>query len=99
VGSPAYGKSVQFHLSEDRPTAVYIPRGVAHGFLATKGPATLVYNTSSEYAAALDAGVLWNSFSMNWPEAAPLLSERDQGFPSLAEFNSPFRFAPTEVHA
>jgi len=97
IGSPAYGNSVQFHLSEDRPTAVYIPRGVAHGFLVTEGPATLVYSISSEYDATLDAGVLWNSFGMEWPEDSPLLSERDRGFCTLAEFSSPFRFTPTEV--
>jgi dTDP-4-dehydrorhamnose 3,5-epimerase len=99
VGSPVYGESVEFSLSQERPTAVYIPRGVAHGFLAIEGPATLVYSISSEYDAALDTGVLWDSFGLNWPEGAPLLSERDRGFVSLAEFKSPFRFAPTEVRA
>jgi dTDP-4-dehydrorhamnose 3,5-epimerase len=99
IDSPVYGQSVSFNLSQERATAVYIPRGVAHGFFVSDGPATLVYNISSEYDAALDTGVLWNSFGMKWPEDAPLISERDAHFPSLVEFKSPFRYAPTEVHA
>jgi dTDP-4-dehydrorhamnose 3,5-epimerase len=97
IDSPVYGQSVSFNLSQERATAVYIPRGVAHGFFVSDGPATLGHNISSEYDAALDAGVLWNSFGMCWPEDTPLLSERDRRFRTLAEFDSPFRFAPTEV--
>jgi dTDP-4-dehydrorhamnose 3,5-epimerase len=99
VGSPAFGEAVKFRLSQDLPAAAYIPRGVAHGFLATEGPATLVYAISSEYDPVLDTGVLWNSFGMDWPEASPMLSDRDRSFPPFAEFKSPFRFAPTEVPA
>jgi dTDP-4-dehydrorhamnose 3,5-epimerase len=99
LGSPAFGKFAVFELSPERPFAAYIPRGVAHGFLALGGAATLVYSVSSEYDPALDAGVLWNSFGLDWPVAAPQLSMRDQAFPALADFQSPFHFAPTEVSA
>ncbi len=101
VGSPAFGRFATFKLTSERPTAAYIPRGVAHGFLATVGPATLCYSVSSEYDPALDAGIVWNSFGLDWPIAGPgetpLLSDRDRNFPTLAAFDSPFRFAPTEV--
>lgn len=99
VGSPAFGKFATFQLSPNRANSAYIPRGVAHGFLTISGPATLVYNVSSEYDPALDAGILWDSFAMEWPMAAPRLSDRDRSFPTLAAFQSPFRFAPTEVPA
>lgn len=98
-GSPAYGKSVSFELEASTATAVYIPRGVAHGFLTTKGPATVVYSVSSEYVPQLDAGVHWDSLGFDWPISAPLLSARDTGFPALRDFDSPFRYSPTEVDA
>ena len=98
VGSPTYGHTATFTLNPERPTAAYIPRGVAHGFQVTHGPATLIYSVSSEYDPALDTGVLWNSFGVPWPIAQPRLSDRDLHFPTLADFKSPFRYAPTEVH-
>jgi dTDP-4-dehydrorhamnose 3,5-epimerase len=99
VGSPAFGNFATFQLSPERANLAYIPRGVAHGFLTTAGPATLVYNVSSEYDPQLDAGILWNSFAMDWPIAAPQLSDRDRNLPVLEAFQSPFLFAPTEVSA
>ena len=42
------------------------------------------------YNAADDCGVLWSGFGFSWPCAAPILSERDRGFPALADFASPF---------
>lgn len=99
VGSPTFGKYTTFELSAEKPTAAYIPRGVAHGFLATRGPATLVYNVSSEYDAQLDAGIRWDSFGLDWPVRNPQTSARDTGFPALSDFESPFHFAPMEVRA
>ena len=99
VGSPTFGKYTTFELSAETPHAAYIPRGVAHGFLATKGPATLVYNVSSEYDAKLDAGIRWDSFGLDWPVLKPHTSARDANFPALRDFESPFRFAPLEVPA
>jgi len=99
VGSPCFAGYATFELSAGRATAVYIPSGVAHGFYTRKGPAMLVYQVSSEYNPALDAGVLWSSLKMDWPSATPICSSRDSNFVSLSDFVSPFRFAPTEAAA
>lgn len=92
IGSPAYGQTAVFRLTDDRAMGAYLPRGVTHGFLVTRGPATLVYNLTSEHAPELDTGVLWDSFGFPWPSDAPLLSARDRALPPLAAFTSPFRF-------
>ncbi len=99
LGSPAFGKHVVFQLSAEEVSAAYIPRGVAHGFFTREAPATLIYHVSTEYDAELDAGVLWNSFGMDWPCSSPVISVRDRSFPKLLSFVSPFRFAPTEIDA
>jgi len=91
-GSPAYGNHVTLILSKTKRNSVYIPKGVAHGFLVKSDWATLVYMTSTEYNAAADQGVLWNSFGLDWGLDQPELSERDRGFVSLEELNSPFKF-------
>lgn len=91
-GSPAFGRHAAFTLSAENAAQVYIPPGCAHGFCVTEGPATLVYATTTEYSPVFDAGVLWNSAGIDWPNEAPLLSARDAGFPPLSGFESPFLF-------
>lgn len=97
VGSPTYGEHTTFELSARDASAVYIPRGVAHGFYVRQGPALLVYHVTSEYDARLDSGILWSSIDFEWPSLIPTCSERDAAFTNLQEFASPFRFAPVEV--
>lgn len=92
IGSPSYGKSIMLKLSAARGNMIYIPVGLAHGFCTEDDPATLVYNVTSVYHPESDAGVRWDSASIPWPFEKPLLSERDQGLPGLAEFDSPFLY-------
>lgn len=95
VGSPSFGHAIRIVLTPEQPTALYIPSGVAHGFLTISGPATLVYNVEAEYFEDLDAGIRWDSFGMNWGVEQPIISDRDLSLPSFSSFRSPFRFAHT----
>jgi dTDP-4-dehydrorhamnose 3,5-epimerase len=99
VGSPTFKRHVEFELRGDRPRGAYLPRGVAHGFYTREGPATMIYQVSTEYKPDLDSGVLWNSLDIDWPSPSPICSERDRRFVSLKDFESPFLFITTEVHA
>ncbi|MBI5919131.1 MAG: dTDP-4-dehydrorhamnose 3,5-epimerase [Nitrosomonadales bacterium] len=92
VGSPTYGEYASFELSADRANSLYIPRGMAHGFCALSDDAIMVYKVSSVYSAEHDAGILWNSLDIPWPTSVPIVSARDQFFPALADFASPFRY-------
>lgn len=93
VGSPTYGKTATFQLSAEQGNYVYIPSGMAHGFCATSETATLVYKVTSVYAPANDTGVRWDSIGVEWPAEAPLVSDRDAGLVSFADFVSPFVYA------
>lgn len=87
--STHYGQHRTFTLKPWQ--GVYIPSGFAHGFCVA-GPevATLLYSTSTIYNAGHDTGVRWDSLDIDWPLEDPLLSERDKGFVSFANFQSPF---------
>ena len=89
-GSATYGQHVKIQLSEAARNGVYIPSGFAHGFCVAEGQATLLYKTSTVHAPASDSGIRWDSAGIDWPVAAPLLSERDRALPTLAQFESPF---------
>ena len=92
VGSPTQGKYELFELSADKANTLYIPKGMAHGFCALSPKAIMVYKVSSVYSPAHDAGVRWNSAGIPWPTTAAVLSDRDATLPTLAQFESPFRY-------
>jgi dTDP-4-dehydrorhamnose 3,5-epimerase len=89
-GSATYGQHVAFELSAEAGNAIYIPRGLAHGFVTRSDEATLVYNVSTTYDPTCDKGIRWDSVGFDWKVTSPILSERDKVFPQLADFPSPF---------
>jgi dTDP-4-dehydrorhamnose 3,5-epimerase len=66
--------------------ALYIPRGVAHGFLALNDVA-LMYLVSNEYDGTDELGFAWDDpdAAIPWPQQPLLLSDRDRSNPSLKE--------------
>jgi dTDP-4-dehydrorhamnose 3,5-epimerase len=71
---------------------VVIPTGVAHGFLALE-PLDLLYLVTNEYDGSDELGFAWDdpAVGVPWPhleataDGRPILSERDQTNPSLAD--------------
>jgi len=71
---------------------VIIPAGVAHGFLALE-PLELLYLVTNEYDGADELGFAWDdpAVVVPWPAVPgtpggrPILSDRDQSNPPLAE--------------
>ena len=88
--SPTFGRHRKFYLSGDNGKIIYIPRGLAHGFLTLSDTATMIYNLTSVYSPENDMGVLWSSCGIDWNCDEPILSERDKKHPALADFDSPF---------
>lgn len=91
-GSPTYGQYDCFELTAYMHNILYIPVGLAHGFLTLSNEATMFYNVSTTYHKEVDTGIRWDSFGYNWDIKNPMLSDRDLSFPILQEFESPFVF-------
>jgi len=87
---PGYGRSVAVRLDTDIPRLLFIPKGIAHGFVSLCDGSLMVYKTSTEHAPSHDAGVRFDSFGHDWGCETPILSARDQNHPALADFDSPF---------
>lgn len=92
VGSSTYGQYEIFEMSSERANMVYIPRGLAHGFYVLSDNALMLYKVTSIYSPEHDAGILWNSAGIQWPDINPIISKRDSDFPSLSNFISPFSY-------
>lgn len=95
VGSETYGEYEVYELTAEANNAVYLCRGIAHGFYVRRSPATIVYHVTSEHDPAQDAGILWSSFDAPWPVSNPVVSARDKSLPTFAHFKSPFRMNTT----
>lgn len=83
-GSPTFGRAEMVELGEERQVGLYIPPGVAHGFLALTD-ATLTYLVDNYYDGGDEFGVAWDDpdLALEWGAAAPLLSARDRANPRL----------------
>jgi dTDP-4-dehydrorhamnose 3,5-epimerase len=88
--SPTCGNSLGIELSPERGQALYLPAGIAHGFLSLEDNSGVLYGTTSVHDPHCDTGVRWDSFGFVWPVNEPLISARDAALPALAAFDSPF---------
>ena len=88
--SPTFGRHFVVELDAAAGNMLYLPKGLAHGFLTLSDTATMIYNLTSVYSPENDMGVLWSSCGIDWNCDAPILSERDKNHPALADFDSPF---------
>jgi dTDP-4-dehydrorhamnose 3,5-epimerase len=84
--SPTFKCGQVLELGDDSPSGLFIPVGVAHGFLALSD-ATLTYTVDNFYSGADEFGVAWDDpgLALPWGHSAPALSERDRANPRLAD--------------
>lgn len=75
---------VSLDLTAGDPRVLFIPPGVAHGFLAITD-VDLVYWVTHPYDASDEFGVAWDDPTLKapWRTDHPILSERDQNNPKL----------------
>ncbi|MEX2640649.1 MAG: dTDP-4-dehydrorhamnose 3,5-epimerase [Balneolales bacterium] len=86
-GSPTYGQYVTQLLSGENKFMLYIPEGFAHGFFVLSDSATFLYKCSDYYNPDGERGIRWNDpdININWPQAEPVLSDKDKNLPMLKE--------------
>jgi dTDP-4-dehydrorhamnose 3,5-epimerase len=81
--SPTYRRWLAHELSADAGRALFVPEGVAHGFVTLTDGAVVLYTMSTPYAPEHARGVRWDdpAFAIEWPVADPIVSDRDRAFP------------------
>jgi dTDP-4-dehydrorhamnose 3,5-epimerase len=86
-GSPAFGKWVGERLSAENKRQLWIPEGIAHGFLVLSDFADTLYKATDYYAPVYERTLLWNdaAIGIRWPLAgAPILTPKDTAGAPLA---------------
>ncbi len=90
--SETYGEYLAEYLSEENHHQLFIPKGMAHGFLTLKDETIFSYKCSNYYDKKSEDGIIWNDSSLNidWKITNPLVSEKDQLAQNFNSFVSPF---------
>jgi dTDP-4-dehydrorhamnose 3,5-epimerase len=86
-GSPTFGRWVGVELSGANHRQMWIPAGLAHGFLVTSDSADFLYKTTDYYRPESEGSVRWDDpdLAIVWPldGITPALSAKDAAAPTL----------------
>jgi len=88
--SPTFGCWQGVWLSEDNHRQLWLPPGLAHGFIVTSESADFEYKCSDYYDPEDEGCLIWNDpdVGIEWPLANPLLSDKDKAGLSFKELTA-----------
>lgn len=79
--SPAFGRWVGVELSAENRRQIWVPAGLAHGFLVRSESAEVLYKTTDYYSPPGERCIVWNDADLGiaWPiDGEPVVSEKDR---------------------
>jgi dTDP-4-dehydrorhamnose 3,5-epimerase len=85
--SPTFGRWQALELTMENHRQVYIPPGVAHGFMTLSDHSEVEYQISQLYRAEAARGVRWDdaAFGISWPQPVEVISARDASYAPWCE--------------
>ena len=91
-GSATYGKYVTCELSEENHRRLFLPKGMAHGYVVLSQEAVFQYKCDEFYHPEAEGGIAWDDpeIGIPWPVSQVVLSARDKQHPRLRELDNPF---------
>lgn len=88
--SPMFGKWVGVELSGENQKQLFIPAGLAHGFVTLEDKTIFEYKCTKPYSKEYDSGILWNDpeLAIAWPVLMDeaVLSEKDRRLQTFSEY-------------
>lgn len=84
--SPTLGNHYSCILDAERHNLLYVPEGMAHGFLALEN-SLFVYKCTDFYHKESEGGIFWNDpdLEIDWGVTDPIVSEKDAALPCFNE--------------
>jgi dTDP-4-dehydrorhamnose 3,5-epimerase len=86
--SPTFGKHVTIELNSKDKHQIFVPHGVAHGFLVLEDDTIFSYKVDNYYAPDFERGISYKDpkLGIQWPEIDEiLLSEKDKNLPYIQD--------------
>jgi dTDP-4-dehydrorhamnose 3,5-epimerase len=91
--SPTFGKHFSVELTEENKLQLFLPKGMAHGFVVLKNDTIFAYKVDNIYSPENESGIIYNDpyLSIDWqlPESSLILSEKDKNL-SLLPTSHPY---------
>jgi dTDP-4-dehydrorhamnose 3,5-epimerase len=83
--SPTARRWFGVELSAANHRTLFVPKGVAHGFMTLRDATEVLYMISVPYVPGFERGVRWNdpAIGISWPTAPSVVSARDAAYPLL----------------
>lgn len=84
--SPNFGKHIGVVLDADGVDALFLPEGIAHGFLTLEPGSDVLYQMGRMHVPGAARGFRYDDpfFSIAWPERPEVISERDLAYAPFA---------------
>ncbi len=84
--SPAFTRWFAVELSADNHCMLYVPAGVAHGYLTQRDNSDVYYQIGGNYVPESARGVRWNdpAFGIEWPTPPRVIANRDRNYPDFS---------------
>jgi dTDP-4-dehydrorhamnose 3,5-epimerase len=92
VGSPTYREWISFELDGKVPKALFLPKGLAHGYFVKSDFAIIQYKSSGVFDPNTDDAIAYTSFLFAKDIVNPILSDRDIKAVSFDDFKNDFKF-------
>jgi dTDP-4-dehydrorhamnose 3,5-epimerase len=85
--SKTYLETCSAELSLANRRMLYVPAGVAHGFITLEDSSYVQYQIGGDYVPDAGRGVRWNdpAFDIDWPMQPVVLSDRDRDYGDYEE--------------
>lgn len=87
--SETFGKSFSIILDSSENLQLFIPRGVAHGFVTLSEKSIFAYKCDNYYDKESESGIIYNdaTLALDWhlPEDKLIISDKDLQLPSFEE--------------
>lgn len=84
-GSPSCRATFGIELDALSARGLFVPPGVAHGFLTLEPDTDVLYQIDRIYRPGYDAGLRWNdaAFDFRWPHPPAVIGDRDRTWPDF----------------
>ena len=84
--SPAYRQWDAVELTADNRRMLYMPEGIAHGYLTLVDGTEAYYHASSAWTPHAESGIRWNdpAVAIKWPFEPVTISDKDRAWPLMA---------------
>ena len=81
-GSATFRHWISVELNADNRRMIYVPKGLAHGFLTRMPNTEVFYQMSAFFSPEHSRGVRYDdpAFAIKWPGPIRVISERDRGY-------------------